>query len=359
MARFPDSSVSLRPSGIGRYFLATFLIVWLAGWALGEAFALGFLILLIRSVVGAAVGVSWPIPAGDWIIGGAAGFFLLFLLVWLTLWTVGGVLAIIKLVRSLAGEDRVSVLPASVDLMRRAGPFRRVRRFDRSLIRRVRLRHHDQAVVLDTASGSELITSYGTSDERQAMTLWLRQRLSLPDEATPVDTSAAPPGWRMTIEGGTARLCRSDRQARRVGALISWVIAGLMGLIWFGSTRSGPAAGSMLALSLTLLLAAWATWATWSRREWLVRRGQLTWDTRFLTWQRERSFRSARLEVVISTDSDNDDHYELKVFDEQGKRTIASEVNDEAGIVDLARWLAARTGFPLTLPRGLQAKAHR
>ena len=334
-------------------------MVWLGGWALGEAFALGFLILLIRSAVGGAVGISWPIPGGDWIVGGAAGFFLLFLIVWLTLWTVGGVLAIKELVRSLAGEDRVSVLPARVEVMHRAGPFRRVREFDRSLIRRVRLRHHDKAVVLDTVSGSELITSYGTSDERQAMTEWLRQQLSLPEEVAHVDTSAAPPGWTMTIEGGAARLSRSDRQARRVGALIAWVIVGLTGLIWFGSTKSGSTAGSLVALSLTLLLAGCAAWATWSRREWLVRHGQLTWGSRFLTWQWERSFRSARLEVVKSTDSDNDDHYELKVIDEQGKQTIASEVNDEAGVIDLARWLAARTGFPLTLPRGIRTTAHR
>ena len=29
-------------------------------------------------------------------------------------------------------------------------------------------------------------------------------------------------------------------------------------------------------------------------------------------------------------------------------------MNDEAEIVDLAKWLATRTGFPLTLPRQLQ-----
>jgi hypothetical protein len=37
----------------------------------------------------------------------------------------------------------------------------------------------------------------------------------------------------------------------------------------------------------------------------------------------------------------------------QGKRTIASEIN-EADTVDLGRWLSARTGFPLTVPRQLQ-----
>ena len=44
----------------------------------------------------------------------------------------------------------------------------------------------------------------------------------------------------------------------------------------------------------------------------------------------------------------------LNVIDSQGKRTIASEINDEADTVDLGRWLSARTGFPLTVPRQLQ-----
>ncbi|MGH9221057.1 MAG: hypothetical protein ACRD1W_17250 [Vicinamibacterales bacterium] len=40
--------------------------------------------------------------------------------------------------------------------------------------------------------------------------------------------------------------------------------------------------------------------------------------------------------------------------DSQGKRTIASEINDESDTVDPGRWLSARTGFPLTVPRQLQ-----
>jgi hypothetical protein len=99
-----------------------------------------------------------------------------------------------------------------------------------------------------------------------------------------------------------------------------------------------------------------AAWITWSRREWLVRHGQLTSHRGLATWQWERTFKSARLEVVESTDSDNDDQYELNVIDEQGSRRIASEVNDEADIVDLARWLSARTGFYLTLPHGMRPR---
>jgi hypothetical protein len=103
-----------------------------------------------------------------------------------------------------------------------------------------------------------------------------------------------------------------------------------------------------------LLVTFGAAWVTWSRREWRVRNGELTAHPTFLAWQRERSFRSGRLEVALWTDSDSDDRYTLNVIDSQGKRTIATEINDEADTVDLGRWLSARTGFPLTLPRQLQ-----
>jgi hypothetical protein len=352
IAAIAGSTASLRPSGIARYFGAAFLLVWLGGWALGEAFALGFLFFIVRSVVSSAAGVPWPIPGGEWIAGGAAGLVFLFLLIWLTLWTFGGVAAITELLRSLAGEDTVSVQMSGVELQRRAGPFRRTRTFDRAKIRRVRLRRHDQAVVMDTATGTEVVTKFGTHDERLAVTDWLRGRLLLP-EASRVDPTAAPPGWVMTVDGGMARLSQLEETTRRTAALIAWSIALLLGLIWFGSGMT-LSPGSLIALALALLAAYGAAWVTWSRREWRVRQGELTRHRRFLLWEWERSFRSAKLEVTLWTDSDNDDRFTLQVIDAQGKRDIASEINDAADLVDFARWLSARTGFRLALPRQLE-----
>jgi hypothetical protein len=83
----------------------------------------------------------------------------------------------------------------------------------------------------------------------------------------------------------------------------------------------------------------------------------MTSHRQFGAWQRDRTFQSGRLEVEMSIDSDNDAHYHLKVFDAQGKRGIASEIHDEADIVDLGHWLSAHTGFPLTLPHRLRSRA--
>jgi hypothetical protein len=160
----------------------------------------------------------------------------------------------------------------------------------------------------------------------------------------------------MTVEGGLVRLSRSDPQTRRVGATVAWTIVGLTGLVWFGSIRIGAGVGSVVALALTLLLGFWAAWVTWSHREWQVRHGQITSHRRFAGWRRERMFQSGRLEVERSTDSDNDDHYHLRVLDAQGKRTIASEIHDDADIVDLGKWLSALTGFPLTLPHAFRSR---
>lgn len=352
-ASIDGSSASLRPAGIGRFFTAAFLLVWLGGWAIGETVALVFLVMLVGSVLAAVAGTSWPMPGGDWIAGGTAGFVFLFLLVWLALWTVGGIMAIKELLRSLAGEDRVSVESSGVELLQRAGPFHRARRFDRSSIRRVRLRPHDKAVMMDTTAGSEVVTKYGTADERKAISDWLRSRLLLPETDAGIDPAAAPPGWTMTVDGGTTRLSNIDASARRIAALIAWAIAAFLGLIWYG-TSGTMSAGSVILLVVMLFVGFGAAWISWSRKEWRVRHGELMAHTRFLTWERERSFRNARLEVTVSTDSDNDHHYALNVSDADGTRKIASETHDDAGVVDLGRWLSARTGFPLTLPHHLR-----
>jgi hypothetical protein len=335
-----------------RFFGAAFLLVWLAGWAVGEVFAAGFLVMLLRSIVGSAIGAEWPIPGGEWIAGGAAGFVLLFLLVWLTLWTFGGLAAMREFFRSIAGEDRVSVESMAVELQHRAGPFRRTRQFERSHIRRVRIRSHDRAVVLDTRDGTEVVTKFGTVDERKAMAEWLRGRLLLTHSATTVDPSAAPPGWRISTEGGATRMTQEDPRARAIAGAIVWFITLLLLMLVIGA--DGTIVGRVIAALLTLAMAGGAMWITFSRRAWIVRHGQLTHHTRFLTWERTHQFNSGRLEVTITTDSDNDAHYRLNVVNDQGTQKIASEMNDEAAIVDLGRWLSARTGFRLVLPHKLQ-----
>jgi hypothetical protein len=202
--------------------------------------------------------------------------------------------------------------------------------------------------MLHTASGTELVTKYGTVEERRAMAEWLRSRLLLPAAAR-VDTAAPPPGWRMSIESGSTRLTQEDPRARRIASAIMWFIVLFLAAILYGA-REGTTVGVVIAGLLIVVAASGAIWVTFAHRGWLVRHGELTAQMRLLNWERTREFKSARLEVMTWTDSDNDDHYKLNVFDSQGRRTIASELHDESDIVALGQWLATRTGFPLTLP---------
>ncbi len=110
---------------------------------------------------------------------------------------------------------------------------------------------------------------------------------------------------------------------------------------------------------LTLLVVAGAALSTWGRRELIVRYGELTFRRSFAIWNTERAFRSARFDVMHERDSDNDSHYKLIVTDAAGRRTIHSQVHDSGEVVDLAHWLASRTGFPLTSPEPLLMLRYR
>lgn len=330
-----------------RYFGAIFLLAWLAGWAVGEVLALGFLVTLVMSLIGAPISAATPIWGGDWAADGATGLVVVFLVVWLTLWTAGGQAAITELLRTLAGEDRVSVESLGVELRRRAGPFHRTRTFERSQIRAVRLRPRDHAVVLDTTTGSELITNYGSVDDRRAMADWLRSRLLLNERVSRIDPSAAPPGWTMTVEGGTTRLTQGDPRARIIAGVILWFAALMLAMVAVGADR---ALGRLIAAAFTMLVAAAAVWVTMTRRAWLVRQGSLSYETRLLAWERTREFKHSRLAIETHNDSDNDVHYRLVVIGSGDRRRIASEIHDDGEIVALGQWLEARTGFPLALP---------
>src|SRR5688572_29573937 len=108
----------LLPRGPGRFVGAVFLIVWLSGWAVGEAFALW---ILVKGVIALVTGQP-PDPGRDTLEVGVAGMAGAFLLLWLFLWTLGGIAAIGELLRSLWGEDRLLVSGGRLSLTRVRGP---------------------------------------------------------------------------------------------------------------------------------------------------------------------------------------------------------------------------------------------
>jgi len=344
---------SFRPSGFGRYLIAAFLLVWLAGWAMGEGFAL----YAIAGILTRAAGSITRMP--DWLSHpastGAVVFIVLFITLWLTFWTIGGVAAWTFFFRSLWGEDTIELTAGGFDVVRRAGPFRRRYTFDRGTIRRVRLRPPANALVADADTGIRVLTTYGSPIERQETADWLTRSLSLPDEAASAAAATPPATWNVTEEADGVRLCKVKPGARVVRSLIVWAIAALVAAPTFVfRAEDGIPWLPWLAFTLFVLLAASSTWG---RREWLVRRGELTFEQRFAVWRSAQAFRDARLEIARRNDSDNDDHFSLIVVDAHDgsrRRTIHSQVNDAGEVVDLGYWLAARTGVPFALPPELQ-----
>jgi hypothetical protein len=277
---------------------------------------------------------------GEW-----AAFALLFLVVWLTLWTIGGLAALTELARSLVGADHVGLTDAGFEVIRRAGPFRRRAAFERSTIRRLRVRPRDHAVVVDTTKGTRVVTTFGLAADRDALAAWLRQHLALPDADG--GTGALPAGWDLRVEGDATHLSKIRPRARFARSLIAWLVAGTVATAWYQFLPMGLSAESVPALVLVLLLAVGAAFSTWGRREWVARPGELTFHRGFAMWTSERTFKSARLEVMHDTDSDGDSHYKLVVTDAEGRKTVHSQLHDSGEIVDLARLVAGRTGFPL------------
>ena len=343
-----DSTVTLRPTRPWRYLEAAFLALWLAGWAIGEVFAVGAIAAFVVSAIPALNRIvlsSLP----DTLATGVTVFVFLFLLVWTTFWTIGGIAALTTLLRHLAGEDRLQLVPAGIELTRRAGPFRRVRTIDRGHIRRIRVRAHDQALVADTLSGSEFLTELGTVDDRRHTCRWLREGLRLPDEVVALDFATAPPGWDAELaEDGSTRLTRRARRARPIQSVILWSVTALVALGWIRGTPMDRFTGAtVVAQVMTAVLAMASAWLTWERSSWFAKPGRLMFRRQIGPWISERHFEHAQLAIESST-SDGDSSYQLIVRTANHQRTIQSAVNDDGEIVDCARWIAARTGFSLS-----------
>ena len=96
--------------------------MWLAGWVVGEVFAVGMLATITAALANI---FSEHLPAWhtDIVSNGGVAFAILFLVLWLTLWTIGGIAAITQLTRSLVGEDVIGLSESGFEVVRRAGPL--------------------------------------------------------------------------------------------------------------------------------------------------------------------------------------------------------------------------------------------
>lgn len=347
--------------GPGRFLGAGFLGFWLCGWVAGECFALW---MLARGATSALTGQ--PISRGGAVLaaGPALGIGL-FLLVWLSFWTLGGVLAMRELLRLLWSEDRLTAHGGGLTIQRALGPFRSTREIRRDAIRDVLLVPRRGRLVARTDRGTVELTQLGSREERDQAATTLRAELGLHESLA---ATRLPKEWEeiITPEGEravTPALGPRRAQARVATAVAMLFAAGAFMLAREAMDQLALVPGVILLVALTAGTTWGAVWLARGRMEWKIGGGRLTLRRRFGAGARD-VFEARRLELSTTSDSDGDDWYHLDALaspdpgpatptirwvrgSAKERRRIASVMHDSELPRQLGAWLASATAMPL------------
>ena len=333
-----SSTFRFRPRGPGRFFVAGFLSLWLGGWMAGEIFALWFLWNSLTTGQG-------PLPA------------VLFMLVWVCFWSLGGMFALGQVLRCLWSEDRLVLREdGRLELRCRLGPLDRRRPLPWHEIRQFRVQTDTagaSALLADLPGRSIPITRLGTHRERQEAAEQLNGVLGLrPASEEPAPTPAVlPPGWQEVTPSFDSPLLVPDGGLRRrqalVMALVCLVVWGVVALLVGGAlTRPGLWVGVVL-FALPGLACGWGLlWLLFGRREWRLEPRRLVLQRRF--GGRLRTLGEAQaLELTETIDSDGDRWYHLQATRSTGRPLrIDHNADDPASLRCLGAWLSQRAHVP-------------
>ena len=299
----------LRIAGIGRFFGAAFLAVWLTGWVVGEAFALGILGLGAWSLLtGQPPGIGreslrpeLALPTG------------LFLLFWLALWTLGGVMAGHELLRLLFGRDRILVGPDTLEIERSYGLFRSREKLKRDELRRFYCRPASAALCVETARGTTELTKLGTASERTELAQALNAEFHLATQSAP--DAALPETWCEVSSLERDALLVKNPVTRRKQAITTWIIcvplAALALYVASVTLRRPELWGLALVLLVIAVLVTWgAVWLSFGRNEWRLEKGRLVLQRRF-GQDRTTRFEAVSVELHEDNSGDGDTSYLL------------------------------------------------
>lgn len=366
----------LRSRGGGRFLGAGFLAFWLCGWAVGEAFALW---LLVKGAFALWTGTP-PDPGRAPLEVGPAVMAGLFLLVWLALWTLGGIMAASELLKLLFGEDRITIASGRLAVRWLRGPVRGGRAFERHEIRRVLLAGRDDRLALDTERGRVELSALGTRAERVAAARAIRNELGLAEASESV---GLPREWEVIVTPEGQRALVANRDTRRKQARFASVVTLVLATVAFVLAREAVRHGELwfpaaIVLGFAVAAVAGTLWLGRGRWEWQLGSGRMVLRRRYGASVRE-VFTAGRLVLDQSSDSDGDTWHELAALpaaaapEEPARpmkpswrsarprhaRAIARRMNDAAAVRELAAWLARETGLPLedrTTPHAREAQ---
>ncbi len=327
-----------RPRGAGRFVVAGFLTFWLCGWAAGELFALWFLWTVLHTGQG-------PLPA------------VLFVLVWVVLWSLGGLSALREVLRCLWSEDHLLLHgDGRLERVVRLGPFRRRRSLPLSQIRRFRVAAEPArggALLADRPGRAIEITRLGSRQERQEAAEQLNRALGRHAVAAEPEPAPAvlPPGWEeLTPSFGSPLLVRHRGLRRRQAlgmALVTLVVWGGLALLVRGALSSAGLWVPAAALAVLTLACGWGLLCLlFGRREWRLEPRRLVLQRRF--GGRLRTLGEARgLELSETIDSDGDRWYRLQATGTGGlPLTVEQGAHDPEALRCLGAWLSLRTRVP-------------
>ncbi|MCP9883897.1 hypothetical protein KBY97_01980 [Synechococcus sp. ATX 2A4] len=352
-----------RPQGPGRFVLGGFLSVWLCGWAAGEVFVLVMLSRLLREWAAADGPLGEGTASSTGMSMGMTAALSGFLLLWVSLWTLGGIMALREWLRCFWADERLVLNAEGLTLRSRLGPFGRRRRIPSEEIRHCEVRgrgQHQGALVVELTDRVMELTRLGTGSERQSAADALNAALGL-------RPGAAPPTAGEGVEAMAPRLPRRWQELegamfespvlvpnlanRRLQTAVMAVVTGVFGALTFLLCRSALGQASYwIPAGIVALLALGCCWGTlWlllGRRELRLEHHQLVVQRRFGRSLREVA-QLESLELVEVTDSDGDAWYKLQGHRPLGKPlTLSSAINNAAEPRALGLWLHQRTQIP-------------
>lgn len=353
--------------GIGRFFGAAFLCFWLAGWAVGEC-----VVLWIVGKGAWSLLTGTPFGSGDKPVAfGVAITLGLFLVIWLTFWTMGGVAAGRELLRLLFGRDMLVAGHDGLEIKRSYGFFRSVKRLPREEIRRFYRTSAGAQLYAETARGTTVVTSLGTREERAELERTFNEEFRL--EAQSKAAGALPKGWCEVLSLERDSVLVKDPAVRRKQARTAWIVCGVTSLIplylLFGGRDRPDFSGAVLFLVILAGAVGWgAVWLSLGRSEWRLDKGRLVLQRRFGS-NRTQRFEAVALELVEDNSGEDGTSYSLTAVaagaprwtgsqtTSKQRRTIHSQNEGPTEARNLGLWLSERCELPFIDLTTAEAKA--
>lgn len=338
----------LRAAGVVRYVAATFLGLWLCGWAAGELAALIALVWVVPKMASGAIGYLGVIA---------------FILAWLTFWTIGGAAALWQFCACLAGRDQFERIPGGVRVTRRAPPFVRRRLLPDGAVQTIRLSGRQNELVASVDGKEIVLTTLGSTADRLELRDWLRRELAIAPAASG-EPPRLPSGWVAQFGHDGFEVMTENPRYRRLRALIVGVLfiavaTSIMLVLQRGRHPATWSASTWIGASvlggLALLLGWAALWSWLGRTEWVLHQGTLE-RRRWLAGHRwGQPVHATRLAVTCREDSDGDKSISLVGIAGTQRITLQRDLNEVEVVLAMGRWLAARTQVPLDTDASLRS----